>query len=242
MEVIPALDLKGGRCVRLYQGDLGQEEVFSDDPLGVALRWQREGARWLHIVDLDGAAAGHPVHLEVVKGVAAALNIPVQLGGGIRSLEVARRALDFGVRRLVLGTSAVREPHLISQMVDLFGPEVVVVSVDARDGRVALQGWKEHSDISAKDLARAMAGLGVRRLIYTDIARDGTLTEPNFAAIDEMVAESGLPVIAAGGIASVEHLVRLAALGVEGAIVGRALYTGSIGLQEAIAAVAAPAF
>ena len=238
LEVIPAIDLKGGRCVRLYQGDFQREEVFSQDPVAVALGWQEQGAPRLHIVDLDGAALGRPMNLEAIKRIAGAVDVPLQVGGGVRDLDVAGELLGSGVQRVVLGTSAVEAPDFVSRALESFGPEAVVVSVDARDGRVALWGWKEQVEVPALEHLARMGRTGVRRFVYTDISRDGTLTEPNFSAVAEAVAHTGLPILAAGGIATVEHLVRLAALGVEGAIIGRALYTGAISLPSALEAVA----
>jgi phosphoribosylformimino-5-aminoimidazole carboxamide ribotide isomerase len=237
MEVIPALDLKSGRCVRLYQGDYQKETVYSDDPLSVALAWQEQGASRLHLVDLDGAAQGRPANLEAITAITKGLNIPVQVGGGIRDVETAKTLLVAGVSRVVIGTAAVEEPPLVERLCLEQGNERVVVAVDARNGQVAIKGWRENTSISALELAQQMAGLGVCRLLYTDISRDGTLTEPNFAANAMLVQKTGLAVLASGGIALVEHIRRLAATGVEGAIVGRALYTGDIRLAEAIASV-----
>jgi phosphoribosylformimino-5-aminoimidazole carboxamide ribotide isomerase len=235
MEVIPAIDLKGGRCVRLYQGDYRLETVYSDDPLAVALGWQEQGARRLHLVDLDGAAQGQLVNLEIIATIVARLAIPVQVGGGIRHEAAALALLSAGVNRVVIGTAAVQEPALVRSLCQKYGSDRVVVAVDARDGQVAIKGWAENTAVSALELARQMAGLGVRRLLYTDIARDGTLAGPNFAATDALVKSSRLAVLASGGIASLEHIRRLAATGVEGAILGRALYTGDVQLAEAIA-------
>ena len=236
MDVIPAIDLRGGRCVRLYQGDFAQESVFSEDPPEVALGWEAQGALRLHIVDLDGAATGRPENLAVIAAVLARVEVPVQVGGGIRTLDTAQRLVELGVQRLILGTSAVEDPAFVARMLYAFGPEAIVVSVDAREGRAAVRGWRDQSSVRAADLVRQMASLGVHRFVYTDIARDGTLTEPNYDAFAEILA-LGEPVIASGGVSSAEHLVRLAALGAEAAIVGRALYTGDLDLRQALEAV-----
>ena len=236
MEVIPAIDLRGGRCVRLFQGDYARETVYSDDPVEVALRWQGMGAVRLHVVDLDGAASGEPVNLGVIESIAGSLTSPIQMGGGIRDMGAVERALGIGVGRVVLGTSAVGNPDLVEAACRRFGPEALIVGVDARDGLVATRGWRESSDVTAIDLVHQMAALGVRRFVYTDISRDGTMTEPNFQAIEELMNDSDAVVIASGGVSSIEHLRRLAGLGVEGAIVGKALYEGAIDLREAIAA------
>lgn len=241
MDVIPAIDLREGRCVRLYQGDYDREEVYGTDPVAVALRWQQEGASLLHVVDLDGAASGEPANMAAIRAITAAASIPVEVGGGIRDLETADALAETGVTRLVLGTSAVEDPDFVLAALARFGPGMVAVSVDARDGWAALRGWKQPSRLRALDLMRQMSDLGVQCLEYTDISRDGTLTEPNFEAVTEAVSNVSTPIIAAGGIASLRHLERLAGLGVSGAIVGKALYTGAVGLPEAIRLVGAPA-
>ena len=238
MDVIPAIDLRGGRCVRLYQGDYAQEEVFGTDPVAVALRWQDEGATLLHVVDLEGAASGEPANFDAIRAIAAAMTIPMEVGGGIRDMEKAETLAEYGVSRLVLGTSAVENPDFVTALLERYGAERVVVSVDARDGWAALRGWLQPSRIRALDLMRQMIALGVTYLEYTDISRDGTLTEPNFEATMEAVNNISAPIIAAGGVASVRHLERLAGLGVSGAIVGKALYTGDVDLREALRVVA----
>ena len=235
MEVIPAIDLKDGRCVRLYQGDYQRETVYSDDPLATALRWQEQGATRLHLVDLDGAAQGKPVHLETVAAIVRRLIIPVQVGGGIRDEETAQEWLTHGVGRVVIGTAAVEQPSLVEGLCRRYGSERVVVAVDARDGQVAIKGWTERSAIDALTLARDMARLGVCRLLYTDIARDGTLSGPDFETNARLVVETQIMVLASGGIASLDHIRRLAETGVEGVILGRALYEGTLQLSEAIA-------
>ena len=238
MDVIPAIDLRGGRCVRLYQGDYAQEEVFGTDPVAVALRWQDEGATLLHVVDLEGAASGEPANFDAIRAIAAAMTIPMEVGGGIRDMEKAETLAEYGVSRLVLGTSAVENPGFVTALLERYGAERVAVSVDARDGWAALRGWLQPSRIRALDLMRQMTALGVTYLEYTDISRDGTLTEPNFEAVMEAVNNISAPIIAAGGVASVRHLERLAGFGVSGAIVGKALYTGDVDLREALRVVA----
>jgi len=220
--------------VRLYQGDYNTETVFSDDPLDVALKWQSMGAPRLHIVDLDGASAGEPRNLDIIREIARAMLIPVQLGGGIRHLETIEELLKAGIERVILGTAAVESPHLIKEACQRFR-ESIAVGIDAREGYVATHGWLQDTELTSVVLAESMVQLGVRRFIYTDISRDGTLTEPNFSATAEMVEAIRLPVIAAGGISSLNHLRMLQKLGVEGAIVGKALYTGDINLKQALA-------
>ena len=233
MEVIPAIDLKGGKCVRLYQGDYRQETVFSEEPIDIARRWQSLGARRLHIVDLDGAAKGELCHISLIEEIARAVPIPLQLGGGLRRIEAIAQALELGVACAILGTAAIEDHALIQEACNRFGNRIIV-SIDARDGYVATHGWQERTEVTAIELVQQMASIGVERLIYTDIARDGTLTEPNFDAVAELVAKTSLPIIAAGGIASLEHLKKLFRIGVEGAIVGRAIYTGDIDLKQAL--------
>ena len=239
MEVIPAIDLRGGRCVRLYQGDYNRETVFSDDPLEVARRWVKSGARRLHVIDLDGARSGEQSNAEAAYRIADEAGVPVQLGGGIRSIESARQAIERGIDRVLLGTAAVEDPDLLRDLVDELGPEQVVVTVDARDGKVALNGWTETSQVEAEQLIRDMRGVGVSRYLYTDISRDGTLTGPNFDALDGLTTIPDVKIIAAGGISSVEHLLRLSEIGVESAVVGTAIYTGDIDLGQAVTALGA---
>lgn len=236
MEIIPAIDLRNGRCVRLFQGDYDKETVFSEDPVAIALRWQSEGAKRLHLVDLDGAARGEPCNLPAIEKILAAVAIPVQVGGGVRSLATIEGLLGLGVGRVIMGTVAVENPDLVEQACREFG-EQIVIGIDARDGLVATRGWLEQSTVAATELANRMVRSGARRFIYTDISRDGTLTSPNFEGVADLVQQVSVPVIAAGGISSVEHLSRLAKLGVEGAIVGRAIYTGDLSLQEALKSI-----
>ena len=222
--------------MRLYQGNYNRETVFSDDPLDVALKWQSMGAPRLHIVDLDGAASGEIRNLEIIKDIARAMLIPVQLGGGIRDIETVEAMLKAGIDRVILGTAAVEDPRLVTDACHRFR-DSVIVGIDAREDYVATRGWVNNTEQTALDMARSMVQVGVRRFIYTDISRDGTLTEPNFSAIAEMIDAVGLPVIAAGGIASVNHLKMLKKLGAEGAIVGKALYTGNINLKQALSEI-----
>jgi phosphoribosylformimino-5-aminoimidazole carboxamide ribotide isomerase len=233
MEIIPAVDIRGGKCVRLYQGDYNQQTVFNDNPVTVALTWYSQGAKWLHIVDLDGAAAGEPQNMEVVEEIIKESGLLIELGGGIRQKEVAEKLLFKGVSRIILGTAAIENRELVKKLCQQFG-EAIAVSLDARDGKIAIHGWRENTVFEVIQLSREMIDAGVRHLIYTDIKKDGTLTEPNFDMINILLAETNIPVIVAGGIAKLEHLRRLKELGVEGAIVGKALYTGDIDLGEAI--------
>ena len=234
IEIIPAVDIRDGRCVRLYQGDYAIETVFSDDPLDQALKWQSLGAPRLHIVDLDGAATGEIKNLEIIRSIAAGLLIPTQLGGGIRDIDTICEVLKAGVERVILSTAAVENPELVREACRLYR-ESIIVSLDARDGNIAIHGWRTGTELNALDFARSMINLGVRRFIYTDISRDGTLTEPDFSAISELMEAVRVPVVAAGGVSSLNHLKVLQKLGTEGAIVGKAIYTGDIDLKKALA-------
>jgi len=210
--------------------------VFPDDPVEVALEWQSLGAPRLHIVDLDGAATGELCNLDIVTEIASAVLISTQLGGGIRQLKTVEQLLKSGIERVVLSTAAVENPELIEEACRKFN-ESIIVSIDAWQGKIAIHGWRQETELEAIEFARSMIKLGVRRFIYTDISRDGTLTEPNFTAISELVNAIKRPVIVAGGISSLNHLRMLKSFGLEGAIVGKALYTGKIDLKQALAAV-----
>ncbi len=235
-EVIPAIDLRGGRCVRLYQGDYAQETGYSDDPISVAKRWEGLGAPRLHVVDLDGAKAGHPVQRRLLGEICMAVGgLQVEVSGGIRDLEAIEEAMAYGAHQVQLGSIAVRDPGLVRRAVEQYGSDISV-SIDARDGEVRTDGWTATSGMDAFDFARRMADLGVLTLMFTDIGRDSTLTEPNFAALETMVKAVPCNVVASGGVATVEHLVRLGEIGCRGAIVGKALYEGTIDLAEALEA------
>ncbi len=239
MEIVPAIDLRGGKCVRLYQGDFSRESVYSDRPEDVARRWTELGARRLHVVDLDGARDGLPANLACLARIVSAVKMPLQFGGGVRTAEGVRRILAEGADRVILGTAAVEKPNLVREMCSEIGARRVVVGVDTRDGDVVLRGWTQGGGLSANELVDRMMALGATRFMHTDVSRDGTLTEPNFKAVEALAAKPGLKLIAAGGVATVDHLVRLAQVGVEAAVVGRALYTRDIDLEEALEAVKA---
>ncbi len=238
MEVIPAIDLRGGQCVRLYQGDYSKETVFSTDPASVARTWRDRGATRLHVVDLDGAAEGRIVNQEAIQSILRAVPIPVELSGGIRDMEAIDLVLSWGVDRVSLGTVAVRQPQLVREACRKY-PNLIIIGVDAKDGRVAVQGWRETTDVTALQLIKQMEDLGVPRFSYTDISRDGTGTEPNYQALEEVIRATSKPVIAAGGVSSEQHLQRLKEIGAEGAIIGQALYTGVLDLKRALAVAAA---
>jgi phosphoribosylformimino-5-aminoimidazole carboxamide ribotide isomerase len=239
MEVIPAIDLLDGKCVRLYQGDYDRAQVFNENPVEVAKQWLQEGATRLHLVDLDGAKQGKPVNWQAIEAIVKAVSVPVQVGGGLRDRACVAQLIDRGVDRVILGTVAVEEPQLVTQLCEEF-PGKIAVGIDARNGKVATRGWLETSQVNAIELARQMATQGVAAIIYTDIHRDGTLTGPNHEALRELASAIDLPVIASGGISSLTDLLSLLSLesaGVTGVIVGRALYTGDVKLTEAVRAV-----
>ena len=239
MEVIPAIDLLGGKCVRLYQGDYNQASVFNDNPVEVARQWEKEGATRLHVVDLDGAKSGQSVNLGVIEAIAKAIDIPVQVGGGLRDRKGVERLLATGVQRAILGTVAVENPELVTQLCQEFRDRIVV-GIDARNGKVATRGWLETSEVEATTLAKQMAQQGAAAIIYTDIHRDGTLSGPNMEALRELAESIDIPVIASGGVSSLTDLLSLSSLesvGVTGAIVGKAIYTGDLSLKEAVRAV-----
>ncbi|NLC58834.1 MAG: 1-(5-phosphoribosyl)-5-[(5-phosphoribosylamino)methylideneamino]imidazole-4-carboxamide isomerase [Armatimonadetes bacterium] len=238
MEIIPAIDIRGGRCVRLLQGDYARETVYGEDPVAMAERWEAEGATRLHVVDLDGAREGQPTILPLLEHLCAAVHVPVQVGGGIRSLESARQALAAGAARVILGTSAALNPALAEEVFATLG-EQAILGLDAREGIVAIHGWRETTGEAALAFAHRMKAAGARRIIYTDISRDGMLQGVNAAACAHLAAETGLPVIASGGVSTLADIHTLKELpGIEAAIIGKALYTGALSLTEALAASA----
>lgn len=234
LTLYPAIDLLGGRCVRLRQGDYAQAQVFDDDPIAVAQRWRQAGAEWLHVIDLDGARAGEPKHLEVVRAIVEATELPVQVGGGMRNEDAVAAAFDSGVERVILGTAAVCEPELLARCLARSG-ERIAVSVDARGGQIAVAGWLETTSESALTFAQRMAQAGVRTMVVTNVERDGTLAGSDTATLAELHA--ALPetyLIAAGGLASLEDVRSLASAGLDGAVLGRALYAGTLDLAQAL--------
>ncbi len=235
MELWPAIDLRGGNCVRLLQGDYARETVFGHDPVAMVGRFLAGGARRLHIVDLDGAKAGEAVQADLVRRMAAAASIPCQVGGGIRTVEAAAAYLQAGLRRVILGSVAVEDPDLLERLA-LAHPGRIVLGLDARDGRVAVRGWVDTSPLLAVEVAKRHAELPLAAIVYTDIATDGTLAGPNLAALADMLEVSTAPLIASGGVATLDDIRRVAALGCAGCIVGRALYDEAFTLPDAIAA------
>jgi len=236
MLIIPAVDIKGGKCVRLKQGRADQETVFSDDPVAMGLKWQDAGARWLHVVDLDGAFSSKPQNLEVIRGLRRALTIPMQLGGGIRTLETVALYLDMGIDRVILGTVIWKDPELVAQACDAY-PGRIAVGLDAKDGLLAVEGWTQTSTLKVLDAAKSLEPLKPAALIYTDISRDGVKRGVNIEATKNLAQAVDLPIIASGGVSAIEDIAALLPLepfGVMGVITGRALYDGSLDLREAI--------
>ncbi|MEO1387342.1 MAG: 1-(5-phosphoribosyl)-5-[(5-phosphoribosylamino)methylideneamino]imidazole-4-carboxamide isomerase [Cyanobacteria bacterium J06634_6] len=239
MDVIPAIDLLEGRCVRLFQGDYDQSQVYNENPVEVARQWEAEGATRLHLVDLDGAKAGKPENWEAIGAIAQAVNLPIQVGGGLRDADRVSALFDLGVQYAILGTAAVENPELVGQLSTQY-PGRIIVGIDAREGKVATKGWLETSEVMAIDLARRMGEQGAAAIVYTDIKRDGTMKGPNLEALRELATAIDTPVIASGGVSSVSDLMSLLGLvpaGVSGVIVGKALYTGDVKLKDAIRAV-----
>lgn len=239
-ELYPAIDIHEGRCVRLTQGDYATAQIYDESPANAAKRWQAAGATQLHVVDLDGAKAGKPINTDAIAAICAAVSIPVQLGGGIRTHADVATVRAVGVRRTIIGTKAVSDQDFVRDLVAAHG-DAIIVGVDARDGYVHTAGWLAGSHVAATDLVMQMAALGVARIIYTDISRDGTMTEPNYDATAALLSPNGPRIIASGGVSNTNQLLILAHRGVHGAVVGRALYTGDITIQAALQALASEA-
>lgn len=235
MIIYPAIDLREGKCVRLVQGKFDNMTVYSDNPIEIALKWKTMGAEYLHVVDLDGARYGEPKNIDVVSGIAAQVGIPVQMGGGIRSIEMVEKVLGSGVKRIILGTSAVKDPELVKEALKRYGDRIAV-GIDAKDGLVAIEGWERTSENSAVDFAKKMEDIGAKTIIYTDISRDGMLSGPNLKAMQEMAEAVNIDVIASGGVGGLQDIHSLKNTGVSGVIVGKALYTGKVDLKKALEA------
>lgn len=238
-EAIPAVDIKGGKCVRLYRGEQDRQTVFSDDPLEAARSWEAQGASLVHVVDLDGAFEGRPVNGEVIKDVMRKLTVPVQVGGGIREMDTANMYVDAGALRVIIGTRAFTDHEWLIEIAFKLG-ERIAVGLDVREGRVATAGWLGDSGITPAEALETLAGAGVKRVIYTDVMKDGTLTGPNFKGIEAMARDSTIPIIASGGVGSIDDILRISnmsELGVEGVIVGMALYRNKFTLEQARSAL-----
>jgi phosphoribosylformimino-5-aminoimidazole carboxamide ribotide isomerase len=236
--IYPAIDIRGGRCVRLVEGDFNRETTFGSDPTDAARRWATLGAEWLHVVDLDGAVAGKPLNSAVVGAIRASVDLPIQLGGGLRTLDALEAAFILGIDRAILGSAALRSPDLVAQAVERW-PGKIAVGLDARDGNLAADGWLQLTDLSPKAVARELSNVGVDHFIFTDIGRDGTLAGPNLDALTDLISSVDANVIASGGVGDLQDVEAIQKSGAAGAIIGRALYDGRVDLAEAIAATRA---
>ena len=234
MQLYPAIDMKNGRCVRLSQGEFKNITVYSEHPEEIAALWQEKKATFLHLVDLDGALAGRSVNEETIKKIVSSVNIPVEIGGGIRSEEAVKNMLSLGVKRVIIGTKAVEEPEFLKDMVEKFGADAIAAGIDAKAGMVAIQGWEQVSTVTATELCLKMKEYGVKHIIYTDISRDGMLSGPNIPATKKLTEETGLDIIASGGVSCMEDLQALYDAGISGAIIGKALYENRVDLEEAV--------
>lgn len=235
MRIYPAIDIKDGQCVRLFKGRFDDITVYGTDPAEMAKKWESRGGQYIHVVDLDGALKGHGVNADAIKRICKSVNVPVQTGGGIRTMEDIAAKLSCGISRVIIGTKAVSDADFIKRALDKYGDKIAV-GIDAKDGMVAVEGWERTSDFKAVEFGKKMSDLGVKTIIYTDIATDGTLAGPNTKAMKEMAVNVNSDVIASGGIGNIDHIRALVPCGVEGAITGKALYTGRLDLAEAIKA------
>ena len=235
MKLYPAIDLKDGKCVRLLQGDYNEVTVYGNHPGEMAKKWESLGGDFLHIVDLDGAKAGKGINEAAIKEIVSSVSIPIELGGGIRSIEDIRLQLDRGVNRVILGSAAIKNRALVKEAIETFGAEKIVVGVDAKGGMVAIEGWLEVTDTTALAFCKELEKMGVQTVIYTDIAKDGMMQGPNIEETKKLVDETNLQIVASGGVSSLEDLKALEKIGVHGAIIGKAIYTGAIRLEEAVA-------
>lgn len=234
MRLYPAIDIKNGQCVRLRQGQFEDILVYSNSPVGVAKKWEESGASYIHLVDLDGALVGHSVNDDVIREIASTINIPIQVGGGIRTIKDIENKLNLGVSRVIIGTKAVENPMFVKEIINCFGADKIIIGIDAKNGMVAIQGWEKLSNYNAVSLALEMKELGVKTIIYTDISKDGMLQGPNIEHTKEMVDMTGLEIIASGGVSSMIDLETLSKINVEGVVIGKALYENKIDLKDAI--------
>lgn len=233
MRIYPAIDIKNGKCVRLRQGNFDDMTVYNDNPVEVAKEWIKNGASYIHLVDLDGAREGSGVNSDIIKEIANLSDVPVQTGGGIRTIEDIENKLALGVRRVILGTVAVKNPEIVKEAVEKFG-DAIAVGIDAKNGMVAVSGWEEVSEVSAVDLCVKMRDYGVKTIIYTDISKDGMMSGPNIEDTKEIVDATGIDIIASGGVSGMNDLENVDKINAHGAIIGKALYTGAINLKEAV--------
>ena len=234
MQLYPAIDLKDGKSVRLKQGEFKEITVYCDEPYKVARYFEENGASFIHLVDLDGALEGHSVNEDTIKKIVSSVNIPCELGGGIRTMEDIERVLSYGINRVIIGTKAVKDPSFVEEAVKRFGADRIVVGVDAKNGMVAIEGWEKVSDKSALSMCLSMKEMGVKNIVYTDISKDGMLMGPNVAMTQELTDKTGMNIIASGGVSSMEDLRNLNAAGIKGAIIGKAIYENRVNVNEAV--------
>ena len=234
MILYPAIDIQGGKCVRLERGVFSSTTVYGDDPVEMAKRWEKEGAEYIHVVDLDGAQHGAGVNQAVIAKMTKAVSIPIQLGGGIRTMEDIEQALSLGVARVILGTVAIESPLLVKEAVEKYGEAKIIVGIDAKDGKVAIHGWETVSGKDAAEVCLEMKSYGIKTINYTDIAQDGMMKGPNISATKALIEQTGMDIIASGGVSKIEDLVRVREIGAAGAIIGVALYLGAIDLPAAL--------
>lgn len=237
MNIYPAVDIKGGKCVRLVQGDFDKETVYLENPVEAAKMWQDQGAKWIHVVDLDGAKSGTPSNVDVIKNIRKALSANIQVGGGIRNMSTVENYLNLGVNRVIFGSSAITNPSLVKETIDRFGADKVAVGIDVRQNQVAIEGWTKSSGIAIEKALGQLKDMGVKTIIYTDISRDGMMKGPNFTGIEKVLSFGDFSVIASGGISSMQDLKQLALYenkGLEGAIIGKALYSGALDLKTVL--------
>lgn len=231
MILFPAIDIRDGKCVRLIQGDYAQEIIYNDSPTNMAQEWQKQGAEYIHVVDLDGAKTGNSANKQAIEAIAKAVSVPVQVGGGIRSMDIVDSHIKNGVARVIIGTAAIQDPEFLKAAVEKHGDKIAV-SIDARNGLVATDGWTETSNIKAVDLLQDLVGIGVKTVVYTDIMKDGMMQGPNFEELKTMDDASSIDIIASGGVSTEEDIKRLASENMYGAIIGKALYEGNLSLEK----------
>lgn len=234
MNIYPAIDIKNGKCVRLKQGKFDEVTIYNENPVEAAKEWEQKGASYLHVVDLDGALEGSSVNIETIAKICSVVSIPVQTGGGIRKMKHIEEKIAAGVNRVIIGTAAVKNPSLVKEAVEKFGADAIVVGIDAKDGMVAIEGWEKVSGKSAVELTLEMKEFGVKTIVYTDISKDGMLSGPNIESTKDLVEQTGLDIIASGGVSSMKDLEELSTIRVEGAIIGKALYHGAIKLEDVV--------
>ena len=234
MMILPAIDIRDNKCVRLTQGDFNKVTVYSENPLDMALKWEEEGASYLHLVDLDGARSEAFVNKLSIEKIVKNINIPVQIGGGIRSEKKVKELLDLGVSRVILGTAAVENIELLERLLDIYGNEKIVVSIDAKDGKVATRGWEVISQLDSLSMCKKLEDMGIRTIVYTDISKDGMLEGPNFSVYEKLMEETNLHIIASGGVSFLEDIIRLNNMDIYGAIIGKAFYDKKLTFREVV--------